>query len=69
MGQANNIRLGQLDWDEPKQGGSLEDEEENLEGEEKEVFLAFLRKMLQWRPEDRQSAKELLKDPWLCVNT
>jgi serine/threonine-protein kinase SRPK3 len=44
---------------------SLEAEEENLEGEEQAKFLAFLRKMLQWRPADRLSAKELLQDPWL----
>ncbi|KAL9117857.1 MAG: hypothetical protein Q9187_005600 [Circinaria calcarea] len=44
---------------------SLEAEEENLEGEEKALFLQFLRKMLQWRPEDRQSAKELMENPWL----
>ncbi|KAH6663297.1 putative serine/threonine protein kinase [Plectosphaerella plurivora] len=51
------------------QGGSLEEEEENLEGDEKAEFLAFLRKMLQWRPEDRKSARELLNDPWLRVDT
>jgi serine/threonine protein kinase len=27
--------------------------------------LAFIRKMLQWHPEDRASAKELLEDAWL----
>jgi serine/threonine protein kinase len=44
---------------------SLETEEENLEGDEQTQFLVFIRKMLQWRPEDRASASELLKDPWL----
>lgn len=44
---------------------TLESEEENLEGEEKDEFLAFIRKTLQWRPEDRASASDLLKDPWL----
>lgn len=44
---------------------SLEAEEENLEGEEKILFLRFLRKMIQWVPEDRKSANELAKDPWL----
>lgn len=46
---------------------SLEDEEENLEGKEKVVFLQFVRKMLQWLPEDRKSAKELMDDPWLEI--
>ncbi|KAK0619995.1 kinase-like domain-containing protein [Immersiella caudata] len=44
---------------------SLEAEEDNLEGEEQAEFLAFLRKMLRWRPADSLSAKELLNDPWL----
>jgi serine/threonine-protein kinase SRPK3 len=44
---------------------SIEKEEENLQGEEKIIFLQFIRKMVQWVPEDRKSAKELLKDPWL----
>ncbi|RMZ72434.1 kinase domain-containing [Pyrenophora seminiperda CCB06] len=47
------------------QGLTLEGSEENLEGQEKEEFLKFMRCMLQWRPEDRWTAKELLKHPWL----
>ncbi|RAL00839.1 kinase domain protein [Aspergillus ibericus CBS 121593] len=35
------------------------------DGRNKEMFLAFIRGMLQWRPEDRKTAKELLQDPWL----
>jgi len=45
---------------------SMEDEEENLQGEEKTMFLRFLKKMIQWVPEDRRSAKELMEDPWLA---
>ncbi|EEH04351.1 protein kinase [Histoplasma capsulatum G186AR] len=44
---------------------SLEESEEFLEGRNKEMFLVFMRGMLQWRPEDRKTAKELLEDPWL----
>lgn len=44
---------------------SLEDEEDTLEGEEKTLFLAFIRRMLQWRPVDRPTALELVSDPWL----
>ncbi|KAK4237887.1 kinase domain-containing protein [Achaetomium macrosporum] len=29
------------------------------------MFLNFVRGMLAWRPEDRKTARELLKDPWL----
>ncbi|OGM43841.1 putative serine/threonine protein kinase [Aspergillus bombycis] len=44
---------------------SLEKLEGNLQGLHQDLFLCFIRKMLQWRPEDRASAKELLSDPWL----
>lgn len=44
---------------------SLEESEENLDGSSKKAFLQFMRKMLQWQPEHRQTAKQLLKDPWL----
>ncbi|OQD73305.1 hypothetical protein PENDEC_c016G01465 [Penicillium decumbens] len=46
-------------------GFSLELSEEFLDGKNKEMFIAFMRGMLQWRPEDRRTAKELLQDPWL----
>jgi serine/threonine protein kinase len=42
----------------------LEELETRLEGEEKERFLDLIRSMIQWRPEDRKSAGELLKHPW-----
>jgi serine/threonine protein kinase len=48
-----------------KHNATLETEEEVLEGAEKVKFVAFMRRMLQWRPEDRPSASELLEDPWL----
>ncbi|OBT73931.1 hypothetical protein VF21_07425 [Pseudogymnoascus sp. 05NY08] len=47
------------------QDTSLERSEEFLDGKNKEMFLVFMRGMLQWRPEDRKTAKELLEDPWL----
>jgi hypothetical protein len=37
----------------------------SLHGEEKRLFLEFAAQMLQWHPDDRKSAKELLEDPWL----
>ncbi|KAH9900742.1 kinase-like domain-containing protein [Cubamyces lactineus] len=36
-----------------------------LEGENKVLFLGFVRKMLKWTPEERHAAHELLEDPWL----
>ncbi|TVY38711.1 Serine/threonine-protein kinase [Lachnellula occidentalis] len=47
------------------QGTSLEESEFRLQGKNKEMFLEMMRGMLQWRPEDRKTAKQLLKDPWL----
>ncbi|PKY07070.1 CMGC protein kinase [Aspergillus campestris IBT 28561] len=48
---------------------SLEKLELYLEGRNKEMFLDFMRGMLQWRPEDRKTAKELLRDPWLNADS
>ncbi|KAF1836434.1 non-specific serine/threonine protein kinase [Decorospora gaudefroyi] len=45
---------------------SLEERLSVLEGEEKELFLDFMRSMLRWRPEDRKSATELLQQPWMA---
>jgi serine/threonine-protein kinase SRPK3 len=44
---------------------SLEKSELRLRGKNKEVFLDLMRGMLQWRPEDRKTAKQLLEHPWL----
>ncbi|KAJ5803907.1 uncharacterized protein N7518_000210 [Penicillium psychrosexuale] len=44
---------------------TLEQREEILQGKQQQLFLAFMRKMLQWRPEERSSASELLADKWL----
>lgn len=44
---------------------SLEQSETFLEGTNKVMFLNFMRGMLQWRPEERKTAKQLLEDPWL----
>ncbi|KAI9741406.1 MAG: hypothetical protein M1834_003123 [Cirrosporium novae-zelandiae] len=44
---------------------TLQDSVISLEGEDKRLFLNFVRKMLQWLPENRKTAKELLEDPWL----
>ncbi|KAK7529993.1 putative serine/threonine protein kinase [Phyllosticta citribraziliensis] len=46
---------------------SLEAEEQVLEGDERDQFLAFMRRILQWDSDDRPSAKELLDDPWLST--
>ncbi|KUJ14194.1 CMGC protein kinase [Mollisia scopiformis] len=46
-------------------GVRLEDFVLSLEREDKHLFLDFIKKMLQWLPEDRKTAKELLEDPWL----
>ncbi|KAL2834373.1 kinase-like domain-containing protein [Aspergillus cavernicola] len=47
----------------------LEKRETTLEGQDRESFLRLMRKMLQWEPEKRSSAKELAKDEWICKNT
>ncbi|GIZ36572.1 hypothetical protein CKM354_000004200 [Cercospora kikuchii] len=44
---------------------SLETLETRLSGDNKTSFLAFMRKLLQWCPERRCTAKQLLDDSWL----
>ena len=36
-----------------------------LSGDDKRNFLRFVARMLEWLPEDRATARELLADPWL----
>ncbi|KAI9803816.1 MAG: hypothetical protein M1825_001696 [Sarcosagium campestre] len=47
---------------------SLERLDQKLEGEEKQQFIAFMRKMLQWNPEDRQDSESLYWDEWLLAD-
>lgn len=42
---------------------SLEERLTQIDGEEKAGLLAFIRKMLCWVPEERQTAEQLLKGP------
>ena len=44
---------------------SLEDLETFLSGDDKEKFLTFMRKMLQWDPEKRSTPLELWEDEWV----
>ncbi|PQK17463.1 hypothetical protein BB8028_0007g06580 [Beauveria bassiana] len=36
-----------------------------ISGQEKTKFLEFVKKMVRWNPEERSTASNLLKDPWL----
>jgi serine/threonine protein kinase len=45
---------------------SLEQRISAVEGQEKELFLDFVRSMLRWQPDDRKSATELLKHQWMA---
>jgi serine/threonine protein kinase len=48
---------------------SLDQLETNLEGSDRKLFLQFMSKMLQWDPQNRQTAKQLLEDQWLKKHT
>lgn len=37
--------------------------------EDREAFLRFMHKMLQWEPEKRCTARELAKDEWIVKHT
>ena len=47
---------------------SLGSREHRLEGGEKELFLTFLRKMLQWEPEKRASLDDIYWSEWLLAD-
>ena len=44
---------------------SLEERETTLSGQDKDLFLRMVRKMLQWEPEKRATAGELANDEWI----
>jgi len=46
----------------------LESSERRLQGEDKKLFLIFMRKMLQWKPEDRADCKGVFFDEWLLAD-
>ncbi|KAL4875070.1 protein kinase [Aspergillus karnatakaensis] len=37
----------------------------NVKGENKRMFIEFVKRMMKWRPEERSIARELLQAPWL----
>lgn len=47
---------------------SLDVAESRLEGQEKELFLNFFRKMLRWKPEDRSDIQDIFMDEWLLAD-
>lgn len=60
---------GQLKEGQKVTKTSLEEEEKHLEGKEKTEFLRFVRRMLQWDPARRPSARELVNDPFLHIES
>lgn len=44
---------------------TLERRETNLDGPDQADFLRFVRRMLQWDPTKRSSAKSLAEDTWI----
>jgi serine/threonine protein kinase len=56
---------GEFLYDDLIPARKLEDSIRLLEEEERPVFLSFVKKMLAWLPEDRQTAGELMGHPFL----
>jgi hypothetical protein len=44
---------------------SLENSISKISGEDKRMFLTFVKRMLKWEPKHRSTAQDLLDDPWL----
>lgn len=36
-----------------------------MEGGDKRMFIEFVKRMTKWNPDERSTAKELRRDPWL----
>ncbi|KAF4968321.1 hypothetical protein FSARC_4266 [Fusarium sarcochroum] len=49
----------------PDESFTFENKTSMLEDQDRELFISFAKRMLQWVPEQRATAKELLDDPWL----
>jgi serine/threonine-protein kinase SRPK3 len=66
----NNAHKGDFSAGIPlPQSRPLEDRITSLEGKDRDCFLRFMRRMLQWEPEKRSSAKELAEDEWIIKHT
>lgn len=46
----------------------LEAAEQRLDGERKTQFLAWIRKMLQWKPDDRGNWDDVFWDEWFLAD-
>ena len=44
---------------------TLDDALQSWDPADQAGLTTFMREILQWRPEDRSSPKQLLQDPWL----
>lgn len=58
-----HLRVDNILRAELTEGKKLEDTVTELVGDEKDVFLDFASGMLQWIPEKRKTARELLQHP------
>ncbi|KAJ6089379.1 protein kinase [Penicillium canescens] len=66
--EARSYKFFTLDWRWKRRNveirkTSLEEEEKLFKGKEKDMFLYFVGGMLQWRVEDRKTAREVFQDP------
>ena len=59
------VRTGKFKYPEfiPERRG-LDSFVADIEGSNKQVFLDLISRMLRWRPNDRDTAEDLLADPW-----
>jgi len=57
----------EVDWiaKTPMPNQTLESREMRLQGKDKELLLALLRKILRWLPEERPSAEDLSEDNFI----
>ncbi|KAJ5365154.1 hypothetical protein N7517_008040, partial [Penicillium concentricum] len=52
----------------PPSNFNFEDSLNHIQNEDKRMFIEFVQRMIKWNPEERNTAKELLQDPWLYAD-
>lgn len=50
------------------EGFSFEGSINQIHGEDKKMFIEFVKRMIKWSPHERSTAWELFKDPWLYAD-
>lgn len=60
--------IGTWKGEVPVPATKLSDQDSRLQGEEKALFLKFMRKLLKWKPEDRKGIRDITEHELLLAD-